>query len=321
MDAQLVWDTWRRILKSDQLVDWINQPKNSDVGVITGLTDEEISILVDYADTPTATNTNIGMYRCGLVRNALAALGLVPLTRRFLYMSGFDVEAVATDFVKSTGYRDDGPNFWKIAGSFVAYIARMPEFGTLLRQEALAIDAALVALARRLGESAPEVWPESCAMDYCGTNARERAKSACFVVNSAALLTSSSFNLTPWLEDPEDFDVDEALEPSTRHWLIYFPAADAAPTYAELSDRTARVFNFLSIPRTMSEVSITLDGLSGSEVQKVINSLMEIGVVVEREMPDLDCENSAVGVWSKESGTRTALHVPSNNSSRFMLLK
>lgn len=94
MDARLVWDTWRLLLTNDQLVEWVLHPNRSDAIDSMGLTAEEMSILSDYASTPLATTTNIGMYRRGLVRNALAALSLVPLSRRLLYMSGLDVEAV-----------------------------------------------------------------------------------------------------------------------------------------------------------------------------------------------------------------------------------
>jgi hypothetical protein len=283
MDAKLVWRTWRRILKDDRLVEWLRHPKNRGAGASMGLTAEEIKILVEYANTPLATDTNIGMYRRGLVRNALAALSLVPLAHRQLYMSGLDVEAVAADFVLSTGYRDDGPNFWRIAGGFVAHLARLPEFAGRLQQDLLALDVAAVALARRLGESAPPVWPESAAsifLDFSATPPRLGRESTRFVVSRAAVAVSSSYDLTTWLEGSEEFDADEKIEPSKRHWLVYFPAVDAPRAYAELSEPTARVFNLLSTPKTASEVSTALNGLPSTEK---IDSLAELGVVVREQ--------------------------------------
>lgn len=279
-DARLVWDTWRRILTNDQLVEWVLHPREFGAGEATGLTAEEIAILADYASTPAATETNIGMYRSGLVRNALAALGLVPLTRRLLYVGGLDVEAVAADFVRSTGYRDDGPNFWRIAGGFVAHLARLPEFAARVQQDVLALDAAAVALARRLGESAAAVWPEHATAIWPKAGPRAGRESARFVASRAAVVVSSSYDLTPWLENPEDFDADQELEQSTRHWLISFPAADAANAYAELSERAARAFNLLSTPRTAAEMSLALDGLAAAEVLDVIDSLADLGVVM-----------------------------------------
>lgn len=280
MDARLVWDTWRRILTNDQLVEWVLNPTDSGAGEPPGLTAGEFAILADYASTPTATDTNIGMYRRGLVRNALGALSHVPLTRNLLYMSGLDVEEVAADFVQATGYVDDGPNFWRIAGAFVAYLATLPEFDQPLQQDVLALDAAAVVLARRLGESAVAVWPESAALIFPEAGARAGRESTHFLASRAAVVVSSSYDLTPWIENPEDFDADEELEHSTRHWLIYFPAAEAEHAYAELSERTARAFNLLSAPKTASEVSLALDGLPGDEVLDVIDSLGQLGVIV-----------------------------------------
>lgn len=278
-DARLVWDIWRRILTNDQLVERVLHPGDSGAGEATGLTAGEVAIVADYASTPAATETNIGMYRRGLVRNTLAALSLVPLTRRLLYVSELDVEVVAADFVQFTGYSDDGPNFWRIAGGFVAHLAKLPEFAARVRQDVFALDAAAVALARRLGESAPAIWPESAASAAAAVGPRAGRQSARFVASRAAVVASSSYDLTPWIEDPQDFDADEELEPSSRHWLISFPAADAAHEYAELSERAARAFNLLAAPRTAAEVSLALDGLPAAEVLEVIDSLAELGVV------------------------------------------
>jgi hypothetical protein len=280
MDARLVWDTWRRILTNDQLVEWVLHPSDSGAGETTGLTDEEITILADYASTPAATDTNIGMYRRGLVRNALGALSLVPLTRHLLFMCELDVEAVAADFAQSTGYVDNGPNFWRTAGDFIAYMARLPEFAAPLQQDVLALDAAAVALARRLGESAAVVWPESAAFIFSDAGLRAGYESTRFVASRAAVVASTSYDLTSWLENPDDFDADEELEPSTRHWLIYFPTAEAEHAYAELSERSARSFNLLSAPKTAAEVSVALDGLPRAEVLEVLDSLAELGVVI-----------------------------------------
>src|SRR3712207_2188889 len=104
MDARLVWDTWRRILRDDDLVEWVTGGGGSDGPTVAGPPPAETAVVADYARTPQATGTNIGMYRRGLVRNALAALSRVPLSRRLLYASGLDVDAVAEDFTQENGY-------------------------------------------------------------------------------------------------------------------------------------------------------------------------------------------------------------------------
>src|SRR5262249_53649093 len=79
---------------------------------------------------------------------------------------------------------------------------------------------------------------------------------------------------------PFSFDAGKELEPSPRHWLIYFPAAEADREYAELSERSARTFHLLWTSKTAAELSLALDGLPRTDVLAVIDSLAELGVIV-----------------------------------------
>lgn len=281
MDALLVWNTWRRLLTEDRLVDWVMHSESRG-GVLDGCTEDEMAILADYAATPLATESNIGMYRRGLVRNALGALDLVPLTRRLLQTSGMDIETVAAEFVEHTGYADNGPYFWRTAAGFVAYLADRPEFPALAQQDVLAIDAATIALARRLGEIAPSIWPDSAAATFSAAASGMDWEAIYFLANPAATLVSSSCDLTSWIESPLDFDGKEELEASPRHWLIYIPAAESVYEYAELSERSARAFNVLSTFKSVADVSLELGDLSCADVISVIGSLAELGVVMSK---------------------------------------
>ncbi len=278
MDARLVWDTWRRILRDDGLVEWVKRSGRADAAAAAGLNSAEIAVLADYARTPQATDTNIGMYRRGLVRNALAALSRVPLSQHLLYTSGLDVDAVAADFARANGYADEGPNFWRLAGAFVAYLATRPEFAALPQQDGLALDQALVVLARRLGATPVALWP--AATENVRDAARADRSSTRFVASRAAIVAMSRHDLTPWIENPRGYDPAEALALSPRHWLIYFPAAESEPAYAELSERSAHIFDLLAEPKTAADVSRALGSLPTAEALTVIDGLAELGVVV-----------------------------------------
>jgi hypothetical protein len=275
-DARLAWNTWRRILTSDALVEAVLHPEAGDLATLgprLGLGADELAVVDDYASSPAASDVIIGMYRRGLVRNALGALSLVPLTRRLLYTSGLEVSAVAAEFVKSMQYRDDGPNFWRAAADFVAYLGELPVFAPPCRQDVITLEAAAIALVRRLGEAPPAVWPEH-AVAPATAGAFDR-----HVASRAAVVASSTCDLTPWLEDPKAFAVDAELERSPRHWLIYLPSADAMHCYAELSERAARAFAALAVPRTAAELASALDGVSAAGALQVLDSLLEIGAV------------------------------------------
>jgi hypothetical protein len=275
IDARVVWDTWRRILRSDVLVDAVLHPGDGNC-LADALSPSERGVLTAYASTPTPTAFTVAMYRRGLVRNALNALRLAPLTRRLLYTSGVDVEAVAADYVRSVEYRDDGPSLWRTAAEFASHVRGLRALSHPARQDALALDAAAIALARRLGRLPPREWPDAVA--------RHAARSAeRSVANRAAAAASSGFDLTPWLEHPDDFDPDVELEPSPRYWLVYVPAREGGHRYAELSERAARLFDLLSAPRGVDELALH-GGLTVDEVRAVIDALAELGVVVPEEV-------------------------------------
>lgn len=278
MDAHLVWKAWRRILTDDGLVDLVTCAASIDAPAATNLNAAERDVLADYASTPQATDTNIRMYRRGLVRIALAALSRVPLSQHLLYMSGLDVDGVAEEFARANGYADDGPNFWRLADAFLAYLAARSEFAEPSQQDVLALDRALVALARCLGETPVDVWPDTVAENFRDAGPSDRSSTR-FVVSRAAVDVASRYDLTPWLENPQGYDPAEALVASPRHWLIYFPAAESAPAYAELSARSARIFDLLTTPKTADDVAEALGNLSAAEALVVIDRLGALGVV------------------------------------------
>jgi hypothetical protein len=280
MDARLVWDTWRRILRSDELVEWISRAARAEPPA--GIGAAERTILDDYAGTPIATDTNIGMYRRGLTRNARNALSLAPMTRRILDASAVDSEAVMEAFVQGTGFRDYGPNMWRLAEDLVAHLSAMAEFAAPAHRDALALDRATAGLARLLGAKPPAMWPEGAVLGFAAGWPQIDSQ-ARLSAHPAAVLVSSAHDLTSWLENPSRFDAGQALERTTCHWLVYFPSAEANVEYAELSERSARAFNALGTPRTIGELA-GLGDVSSADVDRAVAALFELGVVVREDV-------------------------------------
>jgi ubiquinone/menaquinone biosynthesis C-methylase UbiE len=279
IDAQLVWNTWRRILSDDGLVGHVTQAGQVDDAVLASLSSAERAVVAEYARTPQATQTNIGMYRRSLVRIVRVALGRVPLSQHLLFMSGLDVDDVAEEFARVNGYADDGPNFWRLAGTFIAYLATRPEFTAPAHQDVLALDQALAELARRLSQDAANSRPNGAATGFSDPG-RSVAR---FVASRAAVVAKSRHDLTQWIENPYGYDPTEAQPDSPRYWMIYFPDADSEPAYAELTERSAHIFELLETPHTAAEVARALGTLSEAEALKVIGRLAELGVVADDE--------------------------------------
>lgn len=272
MDARLVWNTWRRILTDDALVHRVLNAQA--VPDDTGFSSEEIEILESYAATPVQTDINIGMYRSGLVRNALAAMSLVPLSQQLLYASGLEVEAVAAGYAEVDCYADHGPNFWRAAGGFVAYLAKRPEFAVPAHQEVLALDTATIALAQRLG-GCDDRWFGGASQNLARLH-RARTR---FSASPAATIVRSEHDLTAWIVNPQDYDPSELLPRSVHHWLVYFPADEGDRGYAEVSERAARMFQLLSTPMRIADLALALDGVSHADVGEILGSLTALGVV------------------------------------------
>jgi hypothetical protein len=254
MDARLVWRTWRAILCSDELVDAVLNPGQQRPGAATMADPDQRAVLEDYAGNRVAADFTIGMYRRGLVRNALSALILAPMSRHLFYASGLDVDQVAEAYARAIGYRDDGPNFWRAAASFVAYLGKLPQFASPARQDVIMFESAVIAHMRSLGARPPLTWPRSAS-----ANRAAIAGVARYVTNRACMLHRSHCDLTPWLENPTGFDVHLELGQGVRHWLVSVPDAESIPACAELSPRAARAFTLLSAPMSATELAGKLE--------------------------------------------------------------
>lgn len=274
MDAQSVWLAWRAILRSDELVDAVLNPRQHETPATTTGDSNLSAVLESYAADRLAADFTISMYRRGLVRNALSALLLAPMSRRLLYASRLDVGELTEAYVKLIGYRDDGPNFWSAAASFVAFLGTLPEFASLPRQDAIMFESAVIAHMRALGERPPLVWPRSAATNAAATGGAQR-----YVANSACTVHTSHCDLTPWLEDPTEFDVE--LEPGhgTRHWLISVPDSESSHTCAELSARAARAFTLLSAPKNATELADAL-GQSSGDTLDILEALLGTAAIL-----------------------------------------
>jgi hypothetical protein len=275
MDARSVWDMWRRILSSDLLAGQVLQAGRGGCGI--ALDPVERDIFDAYAKTPTATETNLAMFRRGLVRNAKGALRRIPFAGRLAEASGIDLGAATEQFVRDGGYIDYGPHMWTAAEAFLDWLAKLPEFASPLGRDVLAIEGATTALARRLGRARIEIWPDMLAK-RCGAATPAVAETR-FAAHPAATMVMTAHDLTPMLENPHGYDGSPPVGVETCFWAVYFADADADAGYAELSERSARIFSALSQPASFLDLCSALDGLVAVEVKAALDALCALGVV------------------------------------------
>ena len=264
MDAQLVWNVWRKILSGEKL---------------SGQNTEEAAVVQEYLRTPAATDTCIGMYRQSLTETSLSSLRLVQFCQRFFRTSGIDNNAVASDFVQRNGYQDYGPNSWHLAAAFLDDLAARPEFSSPVFQDAFSLDRALTTLAQRLGEAPPDHWPDHQVDGDILHPWSDNKSDSRFKASPAAIVVKTLHDITSWVENPQGFDVNENLITEPRHWLIYFPNPESTHVYAALSERSAHILLLLETPMTARDVAKSMETLSTAEALEVIESLAAIGVV------------------------------------------
>ena len=99
-----------------------------------------------------------------------------------------------------------------------------------------------------------------------------------YTASRAATVVLTSYDLTPWIQNPFSFDTGVALDAVESHWLIYFPNADAAPAYAEVSARAARAFAHLVEPKSAAQLAAEIN-LRVAAAADVIDSFADLGVV------------------------------------------
>jgi hypothetical protein len=279
MDAQLVWQTWRKILASDQLRDSISAGIRQDC--LIGMSPAEQAILADYAQTPAATETNISMFRRGLVRNARGALRKIPLARRLIEISEPGLEQTLERFVADCNYKDFGPNVWTAAAAILDWIETRTEFSTALARDVITIEGATLELARSLCDRSLGNWPIQQSEQFNAADLAPAARQARFCSSPAARLVETFCDLTTFLEDPANFTPrpDESLEPGQHWWIVYFPQEDGEPEYAELSERGAAAFRHLLQPDCFEGLCRVAGLTDPGETLAALTALCELGVV------------------------------------------
>lgn len=276
MDARLVWDTWRRVLTNDELVEKVLHAEGVDF-IALGFSADEARVLADYASTSRAAEVTVGMYRRLLRSNARSALNLVPLVRRLVDTCGVDASTVAVDYVKYSGYRDDGPNFWRLASAFIDFLTKHPSFATPQKQGILLLEGAAAQLVRHIAE-------RTSVRSGAGEAADSTSRPERFIQSGFATVVHTTHDFTPWIEAPSEFDCSMELDAGQFHWLVYVTDPESAHAYAEVSAEAVQILGLLVTPQTVAELSAACD-LPAAEVEEVVLSLEEIGAIARTRDP------------------------------------
>ncbi|AKF04311.1 hypothetical protein [Sandaracinus amylolyticus] len=270
MDAELVWKTWRRILREPELHESVLAGAID--GRAHGLSPEEARIAADYAAHSKMTRWAVETYRFRLERGALFALGTgAPLTLRLLESAGVDTREVARRYLRSVGYGDDGPHVYRSCAAFLDFLRRHPPSAPVRELvDTIALESTVVSLIRQLADAPESSWP---ARPSEGEPQPRR-----YVQSGTGRVVSTTHALASWLAQPELVAANTAAaEP--EHFLVYVPSVDSDYDIAELSRTAKQLFDALASPRSFDEVRSSLPPDDDDEHDAALETFLSLGVV------------------------------------------
>ncbi|HET7012968.1 MAG TPA: hypothetical protein VFI65_03590 [Streptosporangiaceae bacterium] len=232
MQAQAVWAMWRRILREPELAEWALGDAPADDPRLTNMSADELEILRAYAGNKVSTRFFVENYRFRLASSALNALETAgPLTRRAITSNGNDLDAMITELLESTGWRDFGPNVYTFGALILEYLASRPDVAAiagipdLIRLE-LAATGITMAAARSTANGAQPA-----------TMARWR-------LNPWLRLVTCDLDLAGWLRAPVSLGrVRPAAGP--RQFAVFLPSLEARARVVALPSSAAALLALL----------------------------------------------------------------------------
>lgn len=278
MKPQVLWQTWRRILQSDALRAALMSTSDEEGRrAVAALSPEQKEVFDAYANEP-ASEMYVGFYRTFLFDSISSAMKLTPMSSRIFDESPLAHLEVFRAFSKHTGYRDDGPNFWRTAGDLLTFFQESyAPFTSGQARDVARLESEATKLARSLCRKEDVVWASHPALD-----AENASRTMRFRQRGSAIIVSTEYDLTSWIENPKGFDVREELPKDRCFWVVFFEKGQSSPTYVELSERAAELYNRLDVPHTCAELSKGMQAfdLAEDDALAIVSSLRELDIIV-----------------------------------------
>jgi hypothetical protein len=251
MDAQTVWNVWRRILREDGFYGRLFSDSDDKLSKDFFLNEKELEIAKIYASTPQQTQYFITNYRFRLSNSFINALDTgSPLTLQSLLAKNVSITDLSRQFFDEVKWRDYGPNVLTLCSDILRFlksniITSKPEgFRSLIDLESSSID-----LLRKLASQSP-------AIQFNHVVKPDQA-----VSNKNSMTVKVAHILTPWLKDKLLLGTAE-LERFPQYFLIYLPVKDEHYKLAAISERGTQILGILDEPMNKKDINTKLKSLN-----------------------------------------------------------
>jgi hypothetical protein len=241
MNAQVVWNVWRRILREPELQHVLFTPGDAPPELARfGLDASQREVALAYAQQGDRAQWFVTNYRFRLANSFLNALETgAPLTLRALLGNGVDLMALSHAFLDRHEWKDYGPYVYTYCRDALRFVAEQPEVAGLAGfLDLLALERQAVDWMIELG-SASQL--SGAASHGVGTLER----------TTLARYHCSSSRLSNWLRDKTQLG-KVPLEAGVEHYFIYLPDLCSTVRFMRVPPRAAAIYEALgdAQPRT-----------------------------------------------------------------------
>lgn len=245
MNAQTVWNVWRRIMREPALQQrLIHHPDSAGDLVEFGFTPEEEDAALAYLKSADQAKWFITNYRFRLVNSVLNALATgAPLVLRALLANGIDLKALGHEFLDEKNWRDYGPYVYGHCFDALTFLESHPLTDSPLGLRSLiGLEKSVIQLLLDLGTSGSNA-PQGLATP---ANQLEHLPFAKYY--------RSQMRLSTWMRDKHTLGRVN-LEHGVEHYLVYLPDAESNVKFALLPPRAAEIYQVLVTPCTQSTLA------------------------------------------------------------------
>jgi hypothetical protein len=242
MDAAMVWQVWRRILREAPVRAAMANGHLEESAAALGLNPAEVEVMREYAAGQAGVRMFVESYRFRMVSSFFNALETAaPLTHRALMANDVDLRAAATAFFDEHDWLDFGPFVYAFGRLILDRFADDATMSIDGLRELIALERAAIDV---VTSAADAVTPtRDAAASPRGEEPPGRAEQlwrACpwFGIHS------SDRDLSQWLRDPRA--LGRTVPPLTpRTYVVYLPSLTADRRIVTLPARAAQALRIL----------------------------------------------------------------------------
>ncbi|SQD80709.1 hypothetical protein [Moritella yayanosii] len=228
MKANIVWNTWRRILRDEALQATILVNKGNLSSKLDGFSAEEIEVIEAYADGYDEAKWFVENYQFRLVNSFVNALETgAPLSLRALIAQQVDLTEFSKKFLRASEWRDYGPYVYTYCKDVIIWLTKEQQALDLndITIDLLGLEEKSVDLYLSLRDGVPGDDP-SAEGDIITTN--------------MSMVYQSKHRLSDWLRRKSDLGKTE-LDSVTENYLVVLPTLTSRHKYSLINQKSVEL--------------------------------------------------------------------------------